>query len=435
VFSSLNHLPTVSACTLLIRSAKHALCCYNLATDEIMKGLKRIKFTRDEKLILILLVCLSLGYWWISGHVWFCIDNHKISINGRFLAKGSDYSCFKSLGGDIFSYHQDHGTQYFISPKNNEVSPISVSLRSDQGQGADIDVFGIQKIYADAPPPSNNWTFTGNAHDPRFMEQRIVAASGGWFRPENAQEMRLEVVSDISANERTIETFDLAKVLAKGYLYKPPNSPDGKGDFLNIEQTWRVRIIKAGSGTVNGSAHLELVPGGYRQTSQKTKTGKDQAVPASCEAMSYHFNVYPLTGRVQMEKDSDHITGYVRDDLNPRKDHVVPRFDNGQIIVQKAVLYRTATGMKLEMYLDMTGKGDHFEKVLEFEDHGQWGPTQGGNVECHCSEYVVLSMARVAIGYRCDNMVDLQFKDMSIRSIDPSKPLHPTMAARSNEAH
>ena len=43
-------------------------------------------------------------------------------------------------------------------------------------------------------------------------------------------------------------------------------------------------------------------------------------------------------------------------------------------------------------------------------------------------ENVILSMARVAIGYRCDNMVDFQFKDMSIRSIDPSKPLHVTMA-------
>ena len=33
-------------------------------------------------------------------------------------------------------------------------------------------------------------------------------------------------------------------------------------------------------------------------------------------------------------------------------------------------------------------------------------------------------MARVAIGYRCDEMFDFQFKDMSIRSIDPSRPLH-----------
>ena len=80
--------------------------------------------------------------------------------------------------------------------------------------------------------------------------------------------------------------------------------------------------------------------------------------------------------------------------------------------------------MKLELYLDVTGKGDHFQRVLEYEDRGQWGPTDGGNSECHASEFVVLSMARVAIGYRCDDMVNFQFKDMSIRSIDPSRPLH-----------
>jgi hypothetical protein len=204
-------------------------------------------------------------------------------------------------------------------------------------------------------------------------------------------------------------------------LFKPPNSPDGKGDFLNIEQTWRFRVLKAGTGTRNGQAHIELVPGGYRQTSRKTKTGKDRAVPASCESMSYHFNVYPLTGRVKFEKDSDHTTGYARS--NPQKEHAVPAFDNGQIVVQKAVLYRTPNGMKLESYLDMTGNGTNFQKVLEFEDRGQWGPTEGGNSECDCSENVVLSMARVAVGYRCDNMVDFEFRDMSIRSIDPSKVL------------
>jgi hypothetical protein len=124
-----------------------------------------------------------------------------------------------------------------------------------------------------------------------------------------------------------------------------------------------------------------------------------------------------------MEKDSDHTTGYTREELNPHDSHAVPPFGNGQIIVQKAVLYRTVSGMKLEMYLDTTGRGDRLVKVLEYEDRGQWGPTQGGNAECHCSENVVLSMARVAIGYRCDNMVDFQFKDMSIRSIDPSRRL------------
>ena len=256
------------------------------------------------------------------------------------------------------------------------------------------------------------------------MEQHIVAAHGGWFRPEDPAEMRLEVLSDPTANERTIETFDVTKVLSKGYLYKPPANPDGKGDFLNIEQTWRLRIIKTGKGSLNGSAHIELVPGGYRQTSSKRSSGRDGAVPASCEAMSYHFNVYPATGRVKMEKDSDHTTGYTVDNRDPERVLAVPEFDDGREVIQKAILFRTPTGMKLEMYMDMTGRGDHFDRVLEYEDTGQWGPTVGGNSECHCSETVVLSMARVAIGYRCDNMIDLEFKDMSIRSIDPSRPLH-----------
>lgn len=288
--------------------------------------------------------------------------------------------------------------------------------------GTDVDKFQIQKIYGDAPQPANNWIFDGNANDPRFMEQNIVDAGNGWFKPQNATQMRVEVLSDTSANENTIESFDIAKVLAKGFLYKPPNSTDGKGDFLNIEQTWRFRVIKTGTGTTNGEAHIELVPGGYRQTSDKTKVGKDKAVPASCESMSYHFNIYPLSGRVKFEKDSDHVSGYTKSD--PEKNHAVSKFDDGQVVVQKAILFRTENGMKLELYLDMTGKGNSFQKVLEFEDRGQWGPTNGGNSECNCSENVILSMARVAIGYRCDNMVDFEFKDMSIRSIDPSKPLH-----------
>jgi hypothetical protein len=288
-----------------------------------------------------------------------------------------------------------------------------------------IDCFGIQKIYADAPPPANNWTFTGNPRDPRFMEQYVIPAGGGWFRPSNSQMMRLEILSDPSANEATIPTFDLAKVLATGYLYKAAGHPDGNGDFLNIEQTWRFKVAAVGKGTRNGGPHIELVPGGYRQTSSQELAGQDRAVPASCEAMSYHFNVYPVTGRVKLEKDSNHTSGYTINQADPERRSAVAPFADGREIVEKAVLYRTPAGMKLELYLDMSGKGDEFQKVLEYEDRGQWGPTRGGNAECHGSEYVVLAMARVAIGYRCDNLDDFLFKHMSIRSIDPARPVNP----------
>jgi hypothetical protein len=285
------------------------------------------------------------------------------------------------------------------------------------------DCFGIRKIYADASPPVNNWSFSGNPKDPRFMEQYVVPIGDGWFRPSNLREMRLEILSDPAANERTIPTFDIAKVLEKGFLYRPPSDPGGQGDFLNIEQTWRFKVVAVGMGKDNGGPHIELVPGGYRQTSDRKLVGQDRTVPASCESMSYHFNIYPLTGRAKLEKDSDHTDGYTVDSSDPERRNAVAPFADGREIVEKAVLYRTAAGMKLELYLDTTGKGDRFQKVLEYEDRGQWGPTRGGNAECHASEFVVLSMARVAIGYRCDQMDDFRFKDMSIRSIDPAKRL------------
>jgi hypothetical protein len=298
-----------------------------------------------------------------------------------------------------------------------------VSLGCAGALHAEVDRFGIKKLYADAPPPANHWEFGGDAHDPRFMEQRIVPASGGWFRPSHPEEMRVEVLSDSSANERTIPTFDVNKVLAKGYLFKPPDSADGKGDFLNIEQTWRFKVVSLGHGSANGGPHVELVPGGYRQTSSTKLAGADRAVPASCEAMSYHFNVYPLTGRVKLEKDSDHTPGYTVNETDPVRYNAVPPFADGREVVEKAVLYRTPAGMKLELYLDLSGRGDRFVKMIEYEDRGQWGPTRGGNAECHCGENVILSMARVAIGYRCDNLQDFQFRDMSVRSIDPAHRL------------
>src|SRR5471030_1836080 len=65
------------------------------------------------------------------------------------------------------------------------LAPLGMSPQPTLGQDSETDRFGIQKIYADAPQPSNSWTFTGDANDPRFMEQRIIPADDGWFRPED----------------------------------------------------------------------------------------------------------------------------------------------------------------------------------------------------------------------------------------------------------
>jgi len=130
-----------------------------------MTLLKKIKFTTAEKLILILLACIGLGYWWVSGHVLFRIDDNKVSINGRSLTEGSDYSCFKSLAGDIFCYHQDHGTQYFISPNNREVSAIS--------EGADV---GYMEVILISSGARNRFETSGVKQ--RLPESNLVIGNG-----------------------------------------------------------------------------------------------------------------------------------------------------------------------------------------------------------------------------------------------------------------
>lgn len=85
----------------------------------------RIRFSGAEKFIFAALICLALGGWLVRGQIWFGVDSQTISINGRSLSEGSDYSVFRSLSGDIFCYSQDHGAQYLISPARNEVSVIS----------------------------------------------------------------------------------------------------------------------------------------------------------------------------------------------------------------------------------------------------------------------------------------------------------------------
>ncbi len=171
---------------------------------------------------------------------------------------------------------EDHSARTSVCSALAALCAVSLTI---SGTLPPTDSFGIQKIYADAAPPIDNWTFDGNPDDWRFMEQHFHAAGDGWFQPMDCSMLRFQVLSDVSANEKTIRTFDESKVLAKGYLFKPPDSPDNKGDFLNIEQTWRFRVMAIGHDDKNGGPHIELVRGSYKHSSANRFVGQDKAVP------------------------------------------------------------------------------------------------------------------------------------------------------------
>lgn len=105
-----------------------------------------------RKISLVLgLAFLLFGYWWFSTHIWFRIEGNKVSINQQ--SDPIDYSCFKSLSGEIFCHHQDNGTQYLIVPKTNEIYTI-------EGEGI---------IYLEGIVISS--TFTNTLHNSKIREK------------------------------------------------------------------------------------------------------------------------------------------------------------------------------------------------------------------------------------------------------------------------
>ena len=60
-----------------------------------------------------------------------------------------------------------------------------IGMGSVHAQTADVDRFGIQKIYADAPPPANGWQFfiAATPGIPASMEQHSGGRSGRLVSP------------------------------------------------------------------------------------------------------------------------------------------------------------------------------------------------------------------------------------------------------------
>jgi len=67
---------------------------------------------------------IIVAYRWTTHHIWFSVNHSEILVDGAFNPMLYDYMPVRSLNGDIFLRNMDHGTEYLISPKKNEVSVI-----------------------------------------------------------------------------------------------------------------------------------------------------------------------------------------------------------------------------------------------------------------------------------------------------------------------
>ena len=82
----------------------------------------KLKFTKSQVILVVGLAFLLLGYWWFSTHIWFRIDDSKITVNEQSIPV--DYSCFRALSSEIYCNHQDNGTQYLVVPDSDEIYTV-----------------------------------------------------------------------------------------------------------------------------------------------------------------------------------------------------------------------------------------------------------------------------------------------------------------------
>ena len=107
--------------------------------------------------------------------------------------------------------------------------------------GTPLDAFGIQEIYADAPPPSNHWTFAGNVDDSRFMEQRIIAEVRKAYNAHTLKltgaNQKIAILIDTVPKDTDVQHFwklnslaipltNVEKINVKGGHLPPPNDAD-----------------------------------------------------------------------------------------------------------------------------------------------------------------------------------------------------------------
>ena len=170
-------------------------------------------------------------------------------------------------------------------------------------------------------------------------------------------------------------------------------------DWKNFEMTMYAKVNKAGSDD-------NFAP--YGRGGRHTGGG----YPEGCEGSAYKGDVF-FSGKVRFAKEQWHVS-YVFTDYKTGTSSI-----KGKWIGFKFVLYNFQlngkTAVKMELYLDKNNDGN-FVKVDESVDKGGWGNTGG---ECNGAPDQIITWGGPIATFRWDTATDVDFKNLSVREIQP----------------
>lgn len=291
-----------------------------------------------------------------------------------------------------------------------------------------VDKFGIKKIYDDGPGPVSYMDMDdptktrgaglgqnpeGNqAYYPKFVKN----PDGSWKNTNGLEVRWAWCSSDVYPGDNAI---------CKCYDTNNRSGNMGSADDwpARVEMTAYYMGDSPGTGTRNGECHVEHVISGHRSTTSSTGSG-----PGDCQlgcAGSYHCNKYPLTGREKFEKDYHHSFAYAQDLNGVNNNSATAKWGgDGKWHGFKDIFYVRADGttVQLEQWADWDCN-NNWKKTHSYVDQGQWTPKASYSGCGSGPQNIVFCFNGPLVVFRADNWNSYSMKNLSVRSIDPTKPL------------
>jgi hypothetical protein len=211
----------------------------------------------------------------------------------------------------------------------------------------------------------------------------------------NLAKVRMNVYTSDGYNPEAIKTLDHSELEDQGYM-------QSKKDWKNVEITGYIKL---------NNNNIPLDEGRFTWYNR----GGHHTEEEQCEGVAYKGDIF-FSGDNRFAKEQWHVSYFfteIKKNLNPIKD---------KWIGYKFIVYNlekpsdpSKTIVKMESWIDQNNDGKWL-KIDEYIDEGKWGDS---GKKCDGKRDQIISWGGPIATFRWDNADDVDFKNFSVREIQP----------------
>lgn len=274
------------------------------------------------------------------------------------------------------------------------------------------DKFGIEKIYPSKIGGEewfinmdnifdDNQFYPFGVSDSKFEDfnlKFIKNDDGSWNlkSTDNLAKVRMNIHTSEGYHPEQFEPLDHSELEEKGYM-------QSEKDWKNVEMTGYIKL---------NNNNIPLSEGRFTWYAR----GGHHTESEPCEGVAYKGDIF-FSGDTRFAKEQWHVSYFftdIKSDLKSIK---------GKWIGYKFVLYNlenpsdpSKTIVKMESWVDYNNNGK-WVKINEYIDKGKWGDS---GKKCDGKKDQLITWGGPIATFRWDKADDVDFKNFSIREIQPS---------------